>query len=879
MTIIQITEIGRRELPDAAPTTMTANARQFGSGIGDALTGAGDALEKAARVYAADQRQRQDYDLQSGFTDFTSQEQQRLTESLRSADGSNAYDFTKGFMAAHDKSAQAFLAKVPETERPKWQAQFAELRATLSRQALLGELKTRDSYQQTDLATKFDALQSQIDANPALKPQLTAQGEKLIDASNLPDGVKQGLKEEWRGKAAGAQVRAAIRDNPEQATADLGGETGYLRRLRTRESAGDDNARNPGSTASGRYQFLDGTWKDVVNSPEGKAAGLTVEGKNDPGQQEIGVRILTAQNSQALTSAGFAPNEKNLYLAHFLGAGGAVTFLRAMQSNPDAIASQLFPDAASANRMLFLDKGGETGRGQLTLEQAYGKITQGFGDGGVPLPRAGAYADLPYTARLQARSQAEQALLAQEREATGTQQKIYQQSYNTLAESLRDGTQNVTAVDAARQAGWLTDGADIKRLYEMADARAKADAAARSYAAISAEGGTSLDPTNPEHKAIADAGLQTLGGTPEAAVMVWQKTGILPETGATALRAGLGSSDPDKVKGALNIMSNMLGMSTARDPFAGVKDADELRKAAVTFDHLVNGRGLSADEATRRIMEMGRPEYQAKLKNLELETKAFQKELSESDPVSTILDAFDQNGMLPGGKPDLPSFQRGAILADYLEIASERFAETGDAKASKAYALSELGRLYGVSNGVLMKYPPEAVMPPLLLARGDRSHAYIYDQARADVKAATGIEPTNVYLVPLPGRQTAEAWRRGSPDTPYQLYYTYKDVNGQEILEVVRSFRMSDAEVVQRMADSADRETGAVRLPRFEQSLHGRAWVVGFADWQKKTWKATGERMDAYREAERTGRLSDQLWGFYASGQGRRPRINPEDQR
>lgn len=101
----------------------------------------------------------------------------------------------------------------------------------------------------------------------------------------------------------------------------------YLTAIRSAESGGNDAARNPNSTATGRYQFTAGTWSALAQKhPE---LGLTPQGRLDPAQQERAIRAFTADNAQVLEAAGISPSGGNLYAAHFLGAGGAVKVLGA----------------------------------------------------------------------------------------------------------------------------------------------------------------------------------------------------------------------------------------------------------------------------------------------------------------------------------------------------------------------------------------------------------------------------------------------------------------------------------------------------------------------------------------------------------------------
>jgi hypothetical protein len=83
-------------------------------------------------------------------------------------------------------------------------------------------------------------------------------------------------------------------------------------------ATGNPNAKNPRSSASGRFQFTDGTWT---------ALGGDLAKKNDPDEQERVMDKLIAQNHAALYRAGKQTTDGNMYLAHFLGAQGAIDAL------------------------------------------------------------------------------------------------------------------------------------------------------------------------------------------------------------------------------------------------------------------------------------------------------------------------------------------------------------------------------------------------------------------------------------------------------------------------------------------------------------------------------------------------------------------------
>lgn len=122
----------------------------------------------------------------------------------------------------------------------------------------------------------------------------------------------------------------------------------YFSAIRSAESGGNDNAKNPLSSATGRYQFTSGTWNELArNKPE---LGLTPDGRTNPDQQERAIRAFTSDNARILASAGIEPTGGNLYAAHFLGAGGA----RSVLSQPDSasVAAIVGPSVVKANPFL-----------------------------------------------------------------------------------------------------------------------------------------------------------------------------------------------------------------------------------------------------------------------------------------------------------------------------------------------------------------------------------------------------------------------------------------------------------------------------------------------------------------------------------------------
>lgn len=184
----------------------------------------------------------------------------------------------------------------------------------------------------------------------------------------------------------GANGASSVGHDPvKQAIANAARDTSvdfdYLLSQAQIESGLNPNAKAGTSSASGLYQFISSTWLDTLDRHGAKhglrwAADAIDQGKNgayvdDP---EIKAELLALRynpevaavmaaefandNAAVLRSVlGRSPDSAELYLAHFLGAGGARSFLRAYLQDPNQSAPEMFPQAAAANRNIFYDKG------------------------------------------------------------------------------------------------------------------------------------------------------------------------------------------------------------------------------------------------------------------------------------------------------------------------------------------------------------------------------------------------------------------------------------------------------------------------------------------------------------------------------------------
>lgn len=219
------------------------------------------------------------------------------------------------------------------------------------------------------------------------------------------------------------------------ASARTGVDFNYLLGQAQVESGLNATARAATSSAKGLYQFIEQSWLAVVKKhgaehglawaadaiESGAGNRLTV---NDPATRQAILDLRNDPQAAALMAAAHAADNKagieetlgrtatgtDLYVAHFLGLGGARKFLGALENSPNQIGAALFPAAAHANRGVFyaadgqprtvadiyarfatkLDSGaGAVGAGPSIAATLKATLGEGLGDDAEVIPGAG----------------------------------------------------------------------------------------------------------------------------------------------------------------------------------------------------------------------------------------------------------------------------------------------------------------------------------------------------------------------------------------------------------------------------------------------------------------------------------------------------------
>lgn len=126
------------------------------------------------------------------------------------------------------------------------------------------------------------------------------------------------------------------------------------------------------SGAVGLFQFIPSTWNAMMSKYAAKYGIAPGTPPTDPRANALLGAEFLKENLTSLQGRLKKPiTSTDLYLAHFLGAGGAAQFLN---SDPTAIAAEAMPKAAAANPTIFYDT--KRNNAPRTFAEIYGLFTE-----------------------------------------------------------------------------------------------------------------------------------------------------------------------------------------------------------------------------------------------------------------------------------------------------------------------------------------------------------------------------------------------------------------------------------------------------------------------------------------------------------------------
>jgi hypothetical protein len=195
-------------------------------------------------------------------------------------------------------------------------------------------------------------------------------------------------------------LRVRVAGAIKQAAGSSGTSFQYLLTTAKMESDFNPTAGASTSSAHGLFQFIDQTWLATVKEagaqfgygnyadmiskssdgsysvPDPSARKAIMQLRDDPAVASDMAAALTQFNSFKLTGMiGRRPSDSELYMAHFMGVGGAAKLIANAEDNGQASAARLFPNAAAANRSIFYDRG--TGRAR-SVSEVYSVLQQRY---------------------------------------------------------------------------------------------------------------------------------------------------------------------------------------------------------------------------------------------------------------------------------------------------------------------------------------------------------------------------------------------------------------------------------------------------------------------------------------------------------------------
>lgn len=235
-------------------------------------------------------------------------------------------------------------------------------------QAKQGNYGTAASMAMSASAAPGQAALGALGFGPSLAHPGNGTGGDINSLPNVPSNAEIGAMRP-------AQRFASLKPLLDAVAKMTGVDPNMLYAIASIESTFNTGAKAPTSSASGLFQFIRGTWSNMLRKYGGKYGVASGASPFDAKANALMGAMFLKENYGALKqklSRGI--NETDMYMAHFMGAGGARDFLT---RDPNTIGAQAFPQQAAANKWIFyrtVNRGGKSvpdSSQPLTLGQIY----------------------------------------------------------------------------------------------------------------------------------------------------------------------------------------------------------------------------------------------------------------------------------------------------------------------------------------------------------------------------------------------------------------------------------------------------------------------------------------------------------------------------
>lgn len=715
-------------------------------------------------------------------------------------------DYVNLYMGGDIEAADAKLKEIEEVSRFRENAPYisetpAETAAYLKgvrASAKVARLTQRlnetagASSMPDDLKTEIDSVLKDPDLDPDTRRKLyvATQGRlKGIDANSIVDGLSSDT---------------------------------YEAKVRRTESGGKATAKNPNSSATGFHQFTSGTWLANVSElrrqggakwADGLSTNEILAARTSAGPSAEVFAHFRGKNAATLSKNGLPVNDATEYMAHFFGAGGAVTVLSA---DPSAALKDILPAAViKANPFLA----------NMSARDAYNwaarKMTVKASDIALQQRQIDLIDDT------EVRAMASTAL----NDRYGIRKRQEDAAALPYGERMSAKDDTLTEQEIMEDQN-LSDATQTKLVEELRKQRADQIKTQETIAAIN-DDATRWDPydsgsrkdVNQAYESVLgdDDPLSAQGQTLAGEIAV--RTGFLPQRSFNALRAAVNGNDPQAMASAMEFANQVV----SRVPNAiGMYDgsSDVLNALA---DYTFKSGFMGAEAAATQMVEARSPDAVAKRRNLSDAAKKEAKALKPSD----VTEFFSSRG----SSVDLSDPKvEGSVMDEYDRLFQAAYVDTGDSALAKNRALTDLARVYGgdevTGSNRMMKFPPQKFYP--------MDPKAMRDQIESDVSAyAFGADAMKGYAfvgsdrwVPsgritiMSDERTRQEVSAGKPPS-YQVMF----MDNEDILQVVPGRYTFDPS--QAQADDAQRRDDQMQALMDGQSQYGavrnlRAWRSHF---------------------------------------------------
>jgi hypothetical protein len=765
------TVLARRSLDVAGAVNVPT-----GSPVGEALERGGAKLAAVANTLMERQGRNDRFNALLGFDELKANIDGDFEKNVREAkpDGTGLHDT---FLGGAQKRFQDFLATQPESVRPELESRWRAQTARESVRAARAEAGINENFHIKGIDERLQTGSNELMKNPAALDQWKRDVDERIEASNLTPDKKLAIREKvkeslteaaFRGlgvnekadvKAGWGMGRATVGEREKSAVEFFKGKglsevqaAAFVGRLSHESGGMNTNARNPGDGRDGSDSIGLGQW----NAERAADLRMFAKAQGKPitdfqTQLEFVWQELNGRESGSLEKLKRARNAEE--------AGRAALDYerpRGWQAGDRYRSENVagWRDQMARTKALLGDKAGD-----------------------IAIPEDPRFKDIRPEKRILLAGLAEREEREQEVAEARIRTAELAGQKNQLQRQLQDGEAGPEEIKQAEDEGWLTDADEIQKFRNIITQREKGQKDERAFAAAIQQGSNYVwNPISKDDRDMANAGFKQLGGDVAAVERIVEHTGIVPPDAALALRGAMVSPNTQIVQSALEKAANL--MRDRPQIFAGVEGAKDIEDKATTFNHLVYGRGFSAQEATKRIIEADTPEYKqrvtARIKGEDV-NRIVKDNLKDGD----IRAAFDETWGFGPSNPNL-AFNpetRLQAMGHYEDAFREHYLQTGDVGEAKTRAIKELKKTWGVSevNGTstVMQYPPDRSPAYALKGVAPESVPQLYAAQLAEaVKARNGDEFDRSSLIFTPTKRTAEQYVRGEPP---EYIISYRD--------------------------------------------------------------------------------------------------------